>query len=36
METKNGDELKVVYPQHKFNLKTLEKLDFKFFSTTKI
>ena len=28
---KNGDELKVVYPQHKFNLKALEKLDFKYF-----
>ena len=28
---KNGDELKVVYPQNKFNLKHLEKLDFKFF-----
>ena len=28
---KNGDELKVVYPQNKFNLKNLEKLDFKFF-----
>jgi organic radical activating enzyme len=28
---KIGDELKVVYPQNKFNLKNLEKLNFKFF-----
>ena len=28
---KRGDELKIIYPQYKFNLKELEKLNFKFF-----
>ena len=28
---KDGDELKIVYPQNKFNYKSLEKLNFKFF-----
>lgn len=28
---KHGDELKIIYPQYKFNLKELEKLNFKFF-----
>ena len=28
---KKGDELKIIYPQYKFDLKKISKLDFKFF-----
>jgi len=30
-ELRNGDEVKIVYPQYKFNLNTILKLDFRYF-----